>query len=98
MAAGSWADHRAPSTPYRTEPSVVPSRRWPRIHRGRGLAGVLVGAAVSVVLVSAVLLPTVLLPIRAGHRATAANIHPASTSAPGCRDLLGILPERQSGL
>src|SRR5262249_35423852 len=90
MAAGSWVGGRARGVHCRTEPSVVPSRRWPRICRGwgRGVAGVLVGSAGSVVLVSAVLLPS------AGHRAAAANVHPAGPGASGAHGLLVLLQER----
>src|SRR5437899_345701 len=91
MAAGRRVDRRALGGSCRAEPRVVSSWGWPRICRGwgRGVAGVLVGSAGSVVLVSAVLLPS------AGHRAAATNVHPAGASAPDRRDLLVLLPERQ---
>src|SRR6266481_2024162 len=92
MAAGRRVDRRALGVSRRTEPRVVSSWGWPRVCRGwgRGVAGVLVGSAGALVLVSPVLLPT-----RAGHRAAATNVHPAGTSAPDRRDLLVLLPERQ---
>src|SRR5882724_13295153 len=91
MASGRWVDRRALGVSCRTEPRLVSSWGWPRIHWS--VAGVLVGSSVSVVLVSTVLLPT-----GASHRAAAANVHTAGASAPGRRDLLVLLPERQSVL
>src|SRR3970040_2386070 len=71
----------------RTGLRLAPSWRGRRLYRGR--ARVLVGSALSVLLVSAVLLPA-----RTGHRRATPDLHPAGAVAPGHAGLLVLLPER----